>query len=104
MPAESAADDEIGRLFAVNARREFRKRPLSRRVQPADARQPHLPAVRVSGAHREAARNGMPLRAQWLDAPAPEAQAVRVYVGDSFAGVGAPQEDGSVRFRAMLLK
>ena len=79
-------------------------RGLESHFMPMDEAIAHLPAVRVSGAHREAARNGMPLRAQWLDAPAPEAQAVRVYVGDSFAGVGAPQEDGSVRFRAMLLK
>ena len=51
-----------------------------------------------------AVRNGMPLRPQWLDAPAPEAAAVRVYVGEAFAGVGAPQADGTVRFRAMLLR
>ena len=36
--------------------------------------------------------------------PAPEAAAVRVYVGEAFAGVGAPQADGTVRFRAMLLR
>ena len=45
-----------------------------------------------------------PLRPAWLDAPAPQAPAVRVYVGKEFAGVGTPCEDGSVRFRAMLLK
>ncbi|MBQ3270937.1 MAG: tRNA pseudouridine(55) synthase TruB, partial [Clostridia bacterium] len=48
--------------------------------------------------------NGNPLRAEWLDAPAPQAGAVRVYLGEAFAGVGAPQPDGSVRFRAMLYK
>ena len=46
-----------------------------------------------------------------LTAPVPlcelrpgEAAAVRVYVGEAFAGVGAPQADGTVRFRAMLLR
>ena len=49
--------------------------------------------------------NGNPLRAHWLDAPAPaDAEAVRVYLNDAFAGIGAPQPDGSVRFKAMLYR
>ena len=77
---------------------------LEKALLPMDAAIAHLPAVRVAARHLSAVRNGMPLRPQWLDAPAPEAAAVRVYVGESFAGVGAPQADGTVRFRAMLLK
>ena len=77
---------------------------LEKRLLPMDAAIAHLPAVHAAACHRAAARNGMPLRAQWLDAPAPDAAAVRVYVGEEFAGVGAPQADGSVRFRAMLLR
>ena len=77
---------------------------LEARLLPMDAAISHLPAVRVEARHRAAVRNGMPLRPEWLDAPAPQAEAVRVYVGGEFAGIGAPREDGSVRFRAMLLK
>ena len=54
----------------------------------------HLPAVRAEARHRAAVRNGMPLRPEWLDAPAPQAEALRVYVGGEFAGIGAPREDG----------
>ena len=77
---------------------------LAARLTPMDAAIGHLPAVRVDARRLPAVRNGMPLRPDWLDAPAPEASAVRVYVGEAFAGVGAPQADGSVRFRAMLLR
>ena len=77
---------------------------LEARLLPVDAAISHLPAVRAEARHRAAVRNGMPLRPEWLDAPAPQAEALRVYVGGEFAGIGAPREDGSVRFRAMLLK
>ena len=77
---------------------------LEARLLPMDAAIAHLTAVRVEARHRAAVRNGMPLRPEWLDAPAPQAEALRVYVGGEFAGIGAPREDGSVRFRAMLLK
>ncbi|HIR08522.1 MAG TPA: tRNA pseudouridine(55) synthase TruB [Candidatus Pullichristensenella stercoripullorum] len=77
---------------------------LEARLLPMDAAIAHLSAVRVEARHRAAVRNGMPLRPEWLDAPAPQVEAVRVYVGGEFAGIGAPREDGSVRFRAMLLK
>lgn len=77
---------------------------LEARLLPMDAAIAHLPAVRVEARHRAAVRNGMPLRPEWLDAPAPQTEAVRVYVGGEFAGIGAPRKDGSVRFRAMLLK
>jgi hypothetical protein len=48
--------------------------------------------------------NGNPLRASWLDEPAPRAQAVRVYLEDEFAGIGTPQPNGDVKFRAMLYR
>ena len=69
---------------------------------PMDAPLSHLPAVRVGERSRHAVVNGNPLKAAWLDAPAPRVDAVRVYLNDEFAGIGAPQPDGSVRFRAML--
>ena len=77
---------------------------LKARLLPMDTAISHLPAVRAEARRRAAVRNGMPLRPEWLDAPAPQAPALRVYVGGEFAGIGAPREDGCVRFRAMLLK
>ena len=71
---------------------------------PLDAPLGHLPAVRVGERSRHAVLNGNALRPQWLDAPAPAVDAVRVYLNDAFAGIGAPQPDGSVRFRAMLYR
>lgn len=77
---------------------------LSEALIPLDAPLNHLPAVRVGERSRHAVLNGNPLRAGWLDAPAPDVPAVRVYLGDAFAGIGAPQPDGSVKFRCMLYR
>ena len=75
---------------------------LEEALIPLDAPLDHLPAVRVPERFRHAVVNGNPLKAHWLDGPAPRTDAVRVYLGQTFAGIGAPQPDGSVRFRAML--
>lgn len=78
---------------------------LEEALLPLDAPLGHLPAVRVGERSRHAVMNGNPLRPNWLDAPAPaDAEAVRVYLNDEFAGIGAPQPDGSVKFRAMLYR
>ena len=77
---------------------------LAEALIPLDAPLNHLPAVRVGERSRHAVLNGNPLRAQWLDAPAPDVPAVRVYLNDDFAGIGAPQPDGSVKFKAMLYR
>lgn len=78
---------------------------LGEALIPLDAPLKHLPAVRVGERSRHAVLNGNPLRAHWLDTPAPaDAEAVRVYLNDVFAGIGAPQPDGSVRFKAMLYR
>ena len=76
---------------------------LADKLLPPDFPLGHLPAVRVGEAARHAVVNGNPLKPRWLDAPAPDAPAVRVYLNEVFAGIGAPQPDGSVRFKAMLL-
>ncbi|MBR2699981.1 MAG: tRNA pseudouridine(55) synthase TruB [Clostridia bacterium] len=77
---------------------------LAEKLLPLDAPLEHLPAVRVGEACRHAVKNGNPLMAQWLDAPAPACDAVRVYLNDAFAGIGQPQPDGSVKFKAMLYR
>lgn len=77
---------------------------LAEALIPLDAPLHHLPAVRVGEKSRHAVLNGNPLRPAWLDAPAPACEAVRVYLNDSFAGIGAPQPDGSIKFRAMLYR
>ncbi len=76
---------------------------LADKLLPLDVPLAHLPAIRVGEEARHAVINGNPLKPRWLDAPAPEAEAVRIYLNDSFAGIGAPQPDGTVRFKAMLL-
>ena len=76
---------------------------LADKLLPPDFPLGHLPAVRVGEAARHAVVNGNPLKPRWLDAPAPDAPAVRVYLNEVFAGIGTPQPDGSVRFKAMLL-
>jgi tRNA pseudouridine55 synthase len=76
---------------------------IAGKLMPPDAAILHVPAVAVRENHRRAVLNGNPLDSQWLEAPAPDAPAVRVYLGGAFAGIGAPQPDGSIRFRAMLL-
>ena len=77
---------------------------LSEALLPLDAPLFHLPQVRVGERCRHAVLNGNPLRAAWLDEPAPQTEAVRVYLKDEFAGIGAPQPNGDVKFRAMLYR
>lgn len=77
---------------------------LESALLPLDQPLEHLPAVRVGDQCRHAVKNGNPLKAQWLDAPAPACDAVRVYLNDAFAGIGQPQPDGSVKFKAMLYR
>ncbi len=65
----------------------------------------HIPLVRVGEGELRRVQNGNPLYARsLLEAPQAREGIVRVYVGDAFAGMGEFQEDGSVRFRAMLLE
>ena len=71
---------------------------------PLDAPLGHLPAVHVGVRCRHAVLNGNPLKAAWLDKPAPACDAVRVYLDGAFAGIGQPQPDGSVKFKAMLYR
>ena len=76
---------------------------LADALLPLDAPLKHLSAVRVGENARHAVINGNPLKPRWLDAPAPDCEAVRIYLNDTFAGIGQPQPDGSVKFKAMLL-
>jgi len=49
--------------------------------------------------------NGNPLKPRWLKEDYPkDAEAVRIYLSGEFAGIGQPQPDGTIRFRAMLLE
>lgn len=81
----------------------YRENRLEEALLPLDAPLGHLPAVRLTEAARHAVINGNVLRPQWMTAPAPVAESLRIYLGDRFAGIGQTQEDGTVRFRAMLL-
>lgn len=76
---------------------------LHQHLLPLDAPLAHLPAVYLGEKARHAVVNGNVLKKQWMLQPAPQADAVRIYLNDVFAGIGQTMEDGSVRFRAMLL-
>ena len=76
---------------------------LEEHLLPLDAPLGHLPAVRLTEQARHAVINGNVLKQRWMQEPAPMAEAVRVYLNDTFAGIGQTQQDGTVRFRAMLL-
>lgn len=76
---------------------------LEGRLFPLDAPLGHLPAVYLTEEARHAVINGNVLKRRWMKEPAPIGEAVRIYLNEVFAGIGATQEDGTVRFRAMLL-
>ncbi|MBQ6594190.1 MAG: tRNA pseudouridine(55) synthase TruB [Clostridia bacterium] len=72
---------------------------------PMDAPLGHLPEVRVDQRAGHAVMNGNPLKPDWLKVKAqPGTPAVRIYLEDTFAGIGYAEADGTVRFRAMLLE
>ena len=81
----------------------YQEGTLENCLLPLDAPIQHLPAVYLTEAARHAVINGNVLKPKWMKAPAPQAEAVRIYLNDIFAGIGQTLEDGSVRFRAMLL-
>ena len=76
---------------------------LAEALLAPDAPLGHIPAVRVGKERLHAVENGNPLRRDWLDSAPASGTVLRVYCGEDFAGIGEAQEDGSVRFRAMLL-
>jgi len=88
--------DEIDDLFK-NGR-------LEEALLPLDAPLGHLPRIDVFGERvRHAVKNGNPLKKNWIHDEIPEeCDAVRIYLEGVFAGIGQPQADGTVRFRAML--
>lgn len=75
---------------------------LAEKLLPLDAPLGHLPAVYLTNAARHAVLNGNVLKTCWMKEPAPQSDALRIYLNDTFAGIGCTQEDGTVRFRAML--
>lgn len=81
----------------------FQAGTLEEHLLPLDAPLGHLPELRLTEAARHAVINGNVLKPEWMVAPAPRADALRIYLGDVFAGIGQAQADGTVRFRAMLL-
>lgn len=78
---------------------------LEEALLPLDAPLRHLPEVHVGENARHAVINGNPLKPRWLDKPAPKGEeAVRIYLSGEFAGIGRVEDDGSIRFRAMMLE
>ena len=82
----------------------FQAGRLEEALLPLDTPLEHIPAVHVSGERvRHAVKNGNPLKKYWIHDEIPEgADAVRIYLEGVFAGIGQPQQDGSIKFKAML--
>lgn len=70
---------------------------------PLDAPLKHLPMVTVAEEHRDALKNGNPIRPGWTAQNVSPGETVRVYCSGAFAGIGSAEENGLIRFRAMLL-
>lgn len=71
-------------------------------LTPLDAPLQHIPAVQVSSEHFHAIKNGNPLKPGWYKGEAEGV--VRVYMDGKFAGMGEADENGLIRFRAMLME
>lgn len=81
----------------------YQQGSLEAKLLPMDAPLGHLPRLDLRAEAWHAVINGNVLKPRWMYAPAPQSDALRVYLEGRFAGIGQTQEDGSVRFRAMLL-
>jgi len=83
----------------------YQENRIEEALLPLDAPLGHLPRVDVGEEARHAVNNGNPLKPKWMQNPAPAGEeAVRIYLSGEFAGIGKVEEDGSIRFRAMLLE
>jgi tRNA pseudouridine55 synthase len=67
-----------------------------------DAPLQHIPAIHVSSKYFHAIKNGNPLKPGWYEGNADGV--VRVYMDGKFAGMGEADENGLIRFRAMLME
>ena len=83
--------------------RAFNEGRMEELLLPLDAPIGHLPAVYLKEEARHAVINGNVLKPRWMKEPAPKAESVRIYLNETFAGIGETQPDGTVRFKAMLL-
>ena len=71
-------------------------------LTPLDAPLQHIPAVQVSSQYFHAIKNGNPLKPGWYEGEANGI--IRVYMDGKFAGMGEADENGLIRFRAMLME
>ncbi len=73
-------------------------------LEPMDVPLGHLPRIDLSADREAAVRNGNPIRPQGLMSPIDRPHLPqRIYLDGAFCGMGEALEEGSVRFRAMLL-
>ena len=71
-------------------------------LTPLDAPLQHIPAVHVSSKYFHAIKNGNPLKPGWYEGEA--SGIIRVYMDGKFAGMGEADENGLIRFKAMLME
>lgn len=76
---------------------------LEEALMPMDFPIGHIPRIDVDAERMHAVKNGNPLRQKWIEGEAPEGP-VRIYIGGEFCGIGEKDAEGTIRFRAMLLR
>ena len=78
---------------------------ISEALHPMDELLDAYPRVCVKAEYRKRVLDGLPVKQAWLTEPMPFTETpIRVYVEEEFAGMGTMREDGSIAFRAMLLR
>lgn len=78
------------------------KQRLGELLYPLDAPLEHLRALRLDGSWAKNVLNGCALKPRGeIFAPG---EITRVYLEEAFAGIGQADEDGMIRFKAMLLE
>lgn len=77
---------------------------ISQLLQPMDLPLDRYPKAEVGCEHTRFVKNGNVLRSTWLaiDRQTDTGDIVRLYMGGRFIGMGEMQQDGSMRFKAML--
>ena len=77
---------------------------IERLLAPMDAPLGAYPAVRLDARYERPVLNGGPIPRAWHEMPLAPGEIARVYVEDTFAGMAQSDEEGLLRFRAMLME
>ena len=77
---------------------------IEKLLRPMDEPLAAYPAVRLDGRYEWQVMNGQPIPSDWHSAALAPGEIARVYVENTFAGMARMDEEGLLRFRAMLME